>query len=64
VPRDDSELSTVDDQPRAAATTGEYDSQVGGRLLVHAKIVEAEPPLWVHVVQICLKRDHDFKRGV
>src|SRR5262252_1880781 len=29
------------------------------RLLVHAKIVKAEPSLGVHVVEICLERDHD-----
>ena len=29
------------------------------RPLVHAKIVKAEPSLGVHVVEICLERDHD-----
>ncbi len=30
-----------------------------GRLLVHAQIVDAESPLRVHVVEICLECDHD-----
>jgi hypothetical protein len=30
-----------------------------GRLLMHAKIFEAEPPLRIQVIEICLERDHD-----
>jgi hypothetical protein len=30
-----------------------------GRLPMHPKIVKTEPALAVHVVEICLERDHD-----
>jgi hypothetical protein len=29
------------------------------RVLVHAEIVKTEPPASVHVVEVCLERDHD-----
>jgi hypothetical protein len=37
-----------------------FPSDLGKRrVLVHAEIVKTQPPAGVHVVEVCLKRNHD-----